>query len=290
MAGESRAVKNRIVSTKKTAQITKAMNMVSASKLRKAQRDILEFRPFVKKAHEIIVNLMSTGEKLEHPLLETRPIQKKCYIIISSDRGLAGSFNANVIKKLQEEVSTQDKDEFVVYPLGANATAFCEKMGYSFIDDYEYVAIRDKVEFSLISQVIEKVITEYLLKRIDQVIVLHNHFVNTLTQNVEKSILLPVEAKALPKDAILVNYEFDGSATDILNLALPIYIENSIYSYILDSKASEHAARMNSMKNATDNAKEVIHSLELLYNRARQQAITLELTDIVGGASIVNEN
>lgn len=118
--------------------------------------------------------------------------------------------------------------------------------------------------------------------------VIYNHHKNTLIQEIKADIVLPIENND-SKD-VLTNYEFDGEVKEILNTALPIYIENTIYSYVLDSKASEHAARMNSMKSATDNANEVIASLELLYNRARQAAITLELTDIVGGASVVNDN
>jgi len=132
------------------------------------------------------------------------------------------------------------------------------------------------------------IIKNYLLGNIDEVVVIYNHYKNTLIQEIKTDIVLPIENND-SKDS-LTNYEFDGEVQEILNTALPIYIENTIYSYILDSKASEHAARMNSMKSATDNANDVIASLELLYNRARQAAITLELTDIVGGASVVNDN
>ena len=129
----------------------------------------------------------------------------------------------------------------------------------------------------------------YLLETFDKVVVIFNHYVNTLVQEVQTSVLLPIEPVA-SEESMASTYEFDGEVKSILDTALPIYIENTIYSYVLDSKASEHASRMNSMKNATDNATEVISNLELLYNRARQAAITLELTDIVGGASVVNES
>ena len=133
-----------------------------------------------------------------------------------------------------------------------------------------------------------KVTLKPATENIDEVVVIYNHYKNTLIQEIKTDIVLPIENND-SKDS-LTNYEFDGEVQEILNTALPIYIENTIYSYILDSKASEHAARMNSMKSATDNANDVIASLELLYNRARQAAITLELTDIVGGASVVNDN
>ena len=153
----------------------------------------------------------------------------------------------------------------------------------------KFVNIRDDIEFMSIAEVIKTIVKHYLLETFDKVVVIFNHYVNTLVQEVQTSVLLPIEPVA-SEESMASTYEFDGEVKSILDTALPIYIENTIYSYVLDSKASEHASRMNSMKNATDNATEVISNLELLYNRARQAAITLELTDIVGGASVVNES
>lgn len=291
MANSIRDVRNRINSTKKTAQITKAMNMVSASKLRSAERSIRQFRPFIDKAKEIIVNIASGEMKYNHPLMEKREIKKTCYVVLSSDRGLAGVFNSAVLKELTKTLSTKKSDEYVVLALGQKAYSYCKKMNYPLLVDKNTI-LRDDVEFNEISNVTHKLVMSYLMKQIDCVEVIYNHYVNTLIQEVRTDIILPLDPQnyQLKETTHSVEYEFDGGVKEILNTILPIYIENYIYGLILDSKASEHAARMNSMKNATDNATEVISSLELLYNRARQSAITLELTDIVGGASVINEN
>ncbi len=291
MANSIRDVKNRINSTKKTAQITKAMNMVSASKLRSAERSIRQFRPFIDKAKEIIVNIASGEMKYSHPLMEKREIKKTCYVVISSDRGLAGVFNSSVLKELTKKIQIKNTDEYVVLALGQKAYSYCKKMNYPLLVNKNTI-LRDDVEFNEIANVTHKLVMSYLMKQIDCVEVIYNHYVNTLIQEVRTDIILPLDPKnyQLTETTHSVEYEFDGGVKEILNTVLPIYIENYIYGLILDSKASEHAARMNSMKNATDNATEVISSLELLYNRARQSAITLELTDIVGGASVINEN
>lgn len=288
MANSIREVRNRIESTKKTSQITKAMNMVSASKLRKAEKSIKEFRPFIDKAKEIIENISSSNTEITHPIMTKREIKKTCYVVISSDRGLAGPFNSNILKELTKVLSNKNKNEYLVLALGTNAYSYCKKMNYPLINE-KNIILKDEVEFNEISNITYKLVMSYLMKEIDCVTVIYNHYINTLNQEVKTDIILPLE-KEKYQTTNLIEYEFDGGPEEILNTILPIYIQNYMYGLILDSKASEHASRMNSMKSATDNANEVINSLELLYNRARQSAITLELTDIVGGASVINQN
>ena len=289
MAGNVNKVKTRIVATKKTAQITKAMNMISASKLKNAENAIKQYRPFIEKTRDIVVHLASNDSSLTHPLMDKREIKNICYLVISSDRGLAGGFNSNVCKELTRQINTRDKNVgYCVLPMGLKAYNYTKKQKYPLLID-KVVNVKDDIEFTVIMDVIKTLVMNYMLEKIDKVVVIYNHFKNTLVQEIKTEGVLPVET-IQTEDTHLTNYEFDGEVSQILNTALPIYIENTIYSYVLDSKASEHAARMNSMKSATDNAEEVIASLELLYNRARQAAITLELTDIVGGASVVNNS
>lgn len=289
MAGNVNKVKTRIVATKKTAQITKAMNMISASKLKNAENAIKQYRPFIEKTRDIVVHLASNDSSLTHPLMDKREIKNICYLVISSDRGLAGGFNSNVCKELTKQINSMDKNVgYYVLPMGLKAFNYVKKQKYPLLID-KVVNVKDDIEFTVIMDVIKTLVMNYMLEKIDKVVVIYNHFKNTLVQEIKTEGVLPVET-IQTEDAHLTNYEFDGEVSQILNTALPIYIENTIYSYVLDSKASEHAARMNSMKSATDNAEEVIASLELLYNRARQAAITLELTDIVGGASVVNNS
>ena len=285
MAGESRQVMIRINATKKTAQITKAMNMVSASRLRQAEKTIKEYRPFIEKARDIISNLSLSDESMQHPLLAKREEKKVCFVVVACDRGLAGPFNSNVCKELTKQIN-ELKQEYIVLPIGLKAYKYVEKMKYSLLVD-KVINIKDDIEFSMVEDVIKNLVTNYLEHSFDKVVVIYNHYVNTLIQKVVSETVLPVP-KIKENDKTKI-YEFDGGVKEILDTALPIYIENTIYGYLLDSKASEHASRMNSMKSATDNAMEVISTLELLYNRARQSAITLELTDIVGGASVINE-
>ena len=285
MAGQSRKVMMRINATKKTSQITKAMNMVSASRLRQAEKRIKEYLPFISKAKEIISNLSTSDESMNHPLLAKREIKKVCFVAVACDRGLAGAFNSNICKELTRLVNLSESD-YCVLPIGLKAHKYAEKMNYPLVTD-KVINIKDDIEFSMVADVIKKLVTNYLDYSFDKVVVIYNHYVNTLIQNVVSETVLPVSKPKETKENKI--YEFDGGVKEILDTALPIYIENTIYGYFLDSKASEHASRMNSMKNATDNATEVISTLELLYNRARQAAITLELTDIVGGASVVNK-
>lgn len=285
MAVSMRNVKNRIVATKKTSQITNAMNMVSASKLKKSERTIRNYSPFVLRIESIISDLVNSGEDFEHPLLAERECRKTCYILITSDRGLAGPFNNNLFKKLNELVSNHDPSDYVIAPLGSRGYNYVKKMRYNMVND-DMILLRDDVSFEDIFSVISKIIQMYLNKEVDKVVICYNHFVNTLVQKVETKVLLPIEKKFDKKSKDI--YLYEGGIDSILDTVLPLYIQSLIYGLVLDSKASEHASRMTAMKSATDNAKEVISELELLYNRARQAEITSEITDIIGGANAAN--
>ena len=282
MAGETKFIKGKIQATKKTSQITKAMNMVSASKLKQAQLAIEHYISFIDKIEEIVSNLVSSGDVI-HPLLEKRTGNRTCYIIITSERGLAGPFNSNIYKMLGSVI----KDGDVVLPYGGRGYNYCKNKYKMLID--KPVVLRDDVRFDDIIESLIMVVSMYLHNDFDCVKVLYNHFVNTLNQTQEERQILPVEPKKLevPTNYNQI-YDFEGGVEGLLDKVLPIYIENIVYGIILDSKASEHASRMTAMKNATDNAQEIISTLELMYNRARQAAITLELTDIIGGANATN--
>ena len=283
MASSIRDIKARVSATKKTAQITKAMNMVSASKLKAAQNATLSFRPYMDKVEDIIANLASSGEKLNHPLLEIREVKKTCYLLITSDRGLAGPFNSNIFKTYLR----LSKDENnVVIPVGNKAYFYAKSRKLNVLDD-ELISLPDDVPFDSILLLISKVVKAYLKGEFQEVIVIYNHFVNTLKIEPSTFRILPIENN-FEKGDFNKNYEFDEEIEAILDTILPLYLENVLYGLILDSKASEHASRMTAMSSATDNANEVISKLEIQYNRARQQAITLELTDIIGGSNAIN--
>jgi len=285
-----REIRSRITATKKTSQITKAMHMVSASKLKKAEKTIKGFRPLMIRLRTMIDNLLDTDD-LSHPMLVERDITKTCYIIVSSDRGLAGPYNSSVFKAFTAHVTEnhQSNDEFVVAAIGHRAMSFVKRQGYNLLTE-DAINVRDDVQFIDFKSVTESFMNSYLKGDIDKIVVFYNHFVNTITQEVEQLQLLPI-TNGFKKDnneKVRKIYTYEPSPKAIINHLLPMYVENTLYGIILDAKASEHASRMTAMKSATDNAEELIGTLQLHYNRARQAAITNELTDIIGGANAVS--
>lgn len=285
-----REIRSRINATKKTSQITKAMHMVSASKLKKAERAIKEYRPLMYRLREMIDNLIDSGE-VTHPMLTEREIKKTCYIIVSSDRGLAGPYNSSVFKAFNKHISETHKsnDEFVVAPIGHKAMSYVKRSKYNLLLD-EAINVRDDIQFIDFKSVTNSFIDSYLKGEIDKIVVFYNQFVNTITQEVKNEQLLPIQKQENDDKGTIgkLLYNYEPNPTSIINHLLPMYVENTLYGFILDGKASEHAARMTAMKSATDNAEDLIKTLQLHYNRARQAAITIELTDIIGGANAVN--
>lgn len=283
MAASIKAIKGKIQATKKTSQITKAMNMVSASKLKGAERAIANYIPYMKKIENIVANLVGDND-VSHPLLEQRPIGSTCYIIVTSERGLAGPFNSNICKLLDKTIKEGD----YVASLGTKGYIHASKKKYSLVNK-NIVLLRDDVRFEDVNEIILDVLKLYLEGKVNQVKVIYNHYINTLTQISSIKQMLPIDTSFKDEHQKSL-YDFEGGVGSILDEVLPLYIENLVYGLILDSKASEHAARMTAMSSATDNASELISKLELIYNRARQASITLELTDIIGGASAASSN
>lgn len=290
-----REIKSRITATKKTAQITKAMHMVSASKLKKAEGVIKSYRPLVFKLREMIDNLLNSDDTINHPMLVEREIQVTCYVLVTSDRGLAGPYNSSIFKAFIAflEENHKSNDEFVVATVGFKAYSFAKRMNYRMLNE-EVINVRDDIQFIDFKSVIDLFTKQFLSGSIDNIVVFYNHFINIMTQNVEQIQILPItngfkkEKKSEDEKDLKLIYNFEPNPQAIIDHLLPMYVENTLYGMILEAKASEHASRMTAMKSATDNAEDVIHTLQLHYNRARQAAITIELTDIIGGANAVN--
>ena len=289
MGASTRKIQGRINATKKTSQITKAMNMVSASSLRGAEAKIRSYYPFNIRLEELVTNLASSDLEEKNVLLETRPVKRVCYLVITSERGLAGPFNSNIYKLLTSEIENVKSQgiDAIVAPLGSKGAMYVHKMKYPMIEE-NIVQLRDDVAFSDVSSTINKIIREYIKGTIDEVRVLYNHYVNTLTITPTIKKLLPIEIKKNEENLNSI-YDYVGGADEILYAVLPLYIESLVYGIILDSKASAPASRMTAMKSATDNATELIEKLELQYNRARQSAITSDLIDIIGGANALGK-
>ncbi|MFB6498858.1 ATP synthase F1 subunit gamma [Bacillus haynesii] len=277
-----RDIKSRITSNKKTSQITKAQQMVSASKLNRAESKAKAFVPYMEKMQEVVADI-ALGYTGTHPMMSSRPVKRTGYLVITSDRGLAGAFNANVLRKAYQKIQErhQSTDEYAVIAIGKMGREFFKKRGIPVIS--EMTGIRDEVSFPEIKDLANSTIQMFIDETFDELYLFYNHFVSAISQEVTEKKLLPLSDIAPNKKR--TSYEFEPDEEEILEVLLPQYAESLIFGAILDSKASEHAARMTAMKNATDNAKELIADLELSYNRARQAAITQEITEIVGGAA-----
>ena len=290
-----RDIKSRITATKKTSQITKAMYMVSASKLKKAERAIKGFRPLMYRLRDMIDNILEGDILVSHPMLTDREVGKICYILVSSDKGLAGPYNSSIFKAFSAHVARHhiSQDEFVVAAIGFKAFSYAKRMKYELLNKSP-INVRDDIQFIDFNSVTEMFQQDYLSGKIDSIIVFYNHFINTLTQEVKYTQILPIidghqpTEKVEEQSGIKLIYNYEPSPQMIIDHLIPMYVENTLYGLILEAKASEHASRMTAMKSATDNAQEVIETLQLHYNRARQAAITIELTDIIGGANAVN--
>lgn len=285
----TREIKRRIKSVQNTKQITKAMKMVSAAKLRRAQERAEASRPYSEKIKEVIGSIAAKVENVEHPLLKVRDIKKTGYFIITSDRGLAGGYNSNLLRNLVKTIKErhQTTDEYVIFVVGRKGRDFFKKRGYPLIG--EIIGLSDSPTFIDIKNLASTAVGMYAEGVFDELYLVYNEFLSAIQQ-------IPVEKKLLPLADLegkgTDNYtfiDFEPSAEDVLNVLLPRYAETLIFTAVLNAKASEHGARMTAMGNATDNAEEMISALTLTFNRARQASITQEISEIVGGASALSK-
>ncbi|AVR00574.1 F-type ATPase gamma subunit [Oceanobacillus picturae] len=278
-----RDIKGRIDSTKKTKQITKAMEMVSASKMSKAELNAKSFVPYGEKIQEVVKSIAANNPDASHPMLEKREVKKTGYFVITSDRGLAGAYNSSVLRNLYQTIQKnhQSTDEYTVIAVGRMGYDFCRKRGIPVAKSI--LGIADQPNFSEIKELASETVQMYIDGEIDELNIFYNHYVSAISQQVTTTKLLPItDLKATGSTS---EYEYEPNQEQILNVLLPQYAEALIYGALLDGKASEHAARMTAMRSATDNADELIGDLTLSYNRARQAAITQEITEIIGGVA-----
>jgi F-type H+-transporting ATPase subunit gamma len=278
-----RDIKNSINSTKKMSQITKAMEMTSAAKWNRGVMNAKAFVPYMEKIQEVTVAVAMGSQGINHPMLQSRPVKKTGYIVMTSDRGLAGAFNSNVIRRVYQTIEKRhkSKDEYSIIAIGRVARDFLVKRGINV--DLEIVGVSDQPNFESVKDITSSTVGMFSDGTFDELYLYYTHYKSAITQEVMEKKLLPLTD--LSTTSKLTSYEFEPSAEEILDVLLPQYAESLIYGALLDSKASEHAARMTAMRNATDNAKEMIKNYSLIYNRARQAAITQEIAEIVGGAA-----
>jgi F-type H+-transporting ATPase subunit gamma len=290
-------VRNRIASVQSTQQITKAMKMVSAAKLKRATNAIIALRPYATKLKEILGNLSASLEGSSSPFIQEREPNKVLIVTVSSNRGLAGAFNMNVIKAannlIAEKYSEQLKNGNVsIISIGKKTQDFYEKRKYNVIGNNNEVY--SALTFENVTKITDAIMAGFLKGEFDKVEVVYNRFRNAAVQFITTEQLLPlpkVEAVAETKEekkAANVDYILEPSQEEIVEQLIPKSIKIQLYKAVLDSHASEHGARMTSMDKATENAGELLKALKLSYNQARQAAITTELTEIVSGAAALN--
>ncbi|WP_066025292.1 F0F1 ATP synthase subunit gamma [Enterococcus mundtii] len=297
MGASLNEIKTRIASTKKTSQITRAMQMVSASKLTKSEASSQKFQIYANKVREIVTHLTATqltdiasanprGDVNYNSMLISRPVKKTGYIVITADGGLVGGYNSSILKQTMSilEEDHQSPDEYVMIAIGGTGADFFKTRDINLA--YELRNLSDQPSFDEVRKIVNMATTMYQNEVFDELYVCYNHHINSLTSQFRVEKMLPIsdldpgEAKSFEQE-----YIFEPSKEEILTQLLPQYAESLIYGAIVDAKTAEHAAGMTAMKTATDNAANIIDDLTVSYNRARQGAITQEITEIVAGAS-----
>ncbi|MFC4024971.1 ATP synthase F1 subunit gamma [Oceanobacillus longus] len=278
-----RDLKARIDSTKKTKQITGAMQMVSASKMSKAELNAKGFVPYADKIQEVVASIANSTD-IGHPMLTKREVKKTGYMVITSDRGLVGAYNSHVLKNLINTIQKrhQSKDEYTIIAVGRKGYDYCKKRDLPITKSI--IGVADHPKFAEIKELAQETVQMYIDGEIDELNIIYNHYVSAISQQVTAKKLLPIE-NLHNEGAVNSDYEYDPNQEEILEVLLPQYAESLIFGALLDGKASEHAASMTAMRSATDNAEDLIGDLSLTYNRARQASITQEITEIVGGVA-----
>ncbi|RLC75774.1 MAG: ATP synthase F1 subunit gamma [Chloroflexi bacterium] len=283
-----REIRRHIRSVRNIAQITRAMEMVAASKMIRAQQQALASRPYTQKAWEVLTYLAAQPERIEHPLYEVRPVKAICIVLITSDRGLCGPYNHNIIRATaQFMLEKMDQGiDIQLITVGQRGRDFMLRYGHNVIA--EFTKVSDRPTLLEIAPIARVAMEQFISGQVDEVYLAYTRFVSTLTQRPTIQQLLPIEPpKAEERWAAL--YIFEPDPQTVLNQVLPRFTELQVYHAILEAQASEHSARMVAMRNATENANELITELTLRFNKVRQWNITREMMDIAGGAEALRK-
>lgn len=289
MAGQLKEVRNRIKSVQSTQQITKAMKMVSAAKLRRAQDAIIQMRPYAQKLQEMLSNIISNAEGgVSIKLADTRPVEKVLLIVITSDRGLCGAFNANLVKLAKLTLAEQYPQQYAkgnaaIWNIGKKGWEALSKAGYKTNDAHKDIFLN--LTFENVQTAAQAAMSAFENKEFDVVEVIYSEFKNAATQRFRCERFLPIP-KIQQKEGIKkADFIFEPDKDKLVTELMPKILNTQLYKAVLDNNASEHGARMTAMDKASENANELLKSLRISYNRARQAAITTELTEIVSGAA-----
>lgn len=292
-----RDIRNRIGSIQNTQQITRAMKMVAAAKLRKAQNKITATRPYARKMQEVVSRLVDNAEGTNILLRKPETTDQVLLIVIGSDRGLCGAFNNNLFKKVEAHIADQlseyqQEERLSLICIGKKSTQYFTKRDYNVID--KYPGFFDKLAFSSASDIMKQVTDLFIKGVYDQVYVAFNEFKSVISQNRVIEGVLPIDPELIKSESTdgedeFIDYIYEPDVNSILEKLLPLHLNMQLWKAILESNASEQGARMTAMDNATENAKELEQELKLEYNQARQSAITTEISEIVSGAQALEE-
>jgi len=289
MAGQLKEVRNKIKSTQNMQQITKAMKMVSAAKLRKAQDAIVQMRPYARKLQEVLSNIVSSSEgDAGTSLAIERPVEKVLMIVITSDRGLCGAYNANIIKvartTIQEKYATQNaKGNVTIWGIGKKGTEFFQKNKYKVSDTYRDLFL--KLNFESVQAAAQAAVKAFESKEFDVIELVYSEFRNAAMLRFTVERFLPIPKVEKKEGAKKSDFIFEPAKDELIAELMPKILNTQLYKAVLDANASEHGARMTAMDKASENANELLKHYKISYNRARQAAITTELTEIVSGAA-----
>ena len=285
-----REIRKRISSVQSTQQITKAMKMVAAAKLRKAQENILAFRPYSYELRELIAHLTALmGDTAEIPLMVRRPVQKVLLVVVTADRGLCGAFNHNIIRRAYERVQEYPETEVELYLVGRKGLEFFKKRSVTI--NTTKINFFNELNFSDAVEITNTILQLYEKQHFDRVEFIYNEFKSAVQQNVIVEQFLPFVAdEEMVKSPQQVDFLYEPDKKTILNEVIPRHLRVQTWRILLESNAAEQGARMTAMENATDNAEEMVHQLTIFYNRTRQAAITTEISEIVSGAEALKES
>ena len=287
-----RDIRTRISSVKNTQKITKAMKMVAAAKLRRAQENIIQARPYANKIEEMLKHLSTQANTTDFPLLALREIKSVAIIVVSSDRGLCGGFNANVARATVQHINKNYSElnkigKVRIICVGKKAYEYFSRRNYDVV--YKYVGIFAELNFQIAKNIVSEVTQGFLANDFDKIEIICNEFKNQSQQKVVIENFLPVSTMEEKETLHLTDYIYEPTSSEIITALVPKHLDFQIWRVLLESNAAEQSARMVAMENATTNAKDIIRSLQLTYNKARQAAITKELIEIVSGANALKK-
>jgi F-type H+-transporting ATPase subunit gamma len=278
-------IRDRIKSVKSIQKVTSAMKMVAAAKVRRAQEKMEQARPYTFALEEIIHHLLPDIDRDILDLLEVRDIKRKAYVIVSADRGLAGAFNANIIKIAEQEIHEFGKENVDIFCIGKKSRDYFKHRDYKIVESH--VEFWNELDYDNAMMIGRSIIDHFISGKVDEIHVVYNYFINLAQQEVKSEVLLPLVYDQQDKE--IKDKLYEPSKEKLVGSLVPRHLNIQIWKYLLESYASEQAARMMAMENATTNAKDMIKSLTLEFNKARQAAITTEMLEIVSGAEALKE-